>query len=72
MAAGGTAAEHNDAYSSNVSPLSGPGSGSVNITMTPMGVVEFATFSQPGGPLGQAIWPRPTDSMTAHMFDTVS
>lgn len=37
MAAGGTAAEHNDAYSSNVSPLSGAGSGSVSITATPMG-----------------------------------
>jgi hypothetical protein len=37
MAGGGLAAQHNDSYSSDVSPLAGPGSGAVNITVTKSG-----------------------------------
>jgi hypothetical protein len=39
MAAGGASSEHNDAYSSNVSPQPGPGSGPIRITVTKMGAV---------------------------------
>src|SRR5262245_26462199 len=37
MAAGGAAAEHNDSYSSDLSPLIGPGNGPVSISVTTSG-----------------------------------
>ena len=43
MAAGGASSEH-DAYSSNVSPQSGPGSGAIRITVTTMGAIWPAIF----------------------------
>jgi hypothetical protein len=39
MASGGAAAEHDDPYSSDVSPLPGPGIGPVDITMTKLGAI---------------------------------
>jgi hypothetical protein len=39
MATGGASSEHNDAYSSNVSPQSGPSNGPIRTTITPMGAL---------------------------------
>jgi hypothetical protein len=39
MAAGGAAAEHNDAYSSNVSPRPGPGGSAVRVSVTRLGAL---------------------------------